>query len=541
MDAGPRDAFRRAIAWLALPCALIAITSLSIATAGAQAPIGPPADRTGIASRVVTKAPAEIAAVWSARRMRRAEPLDLRRAPAGAPVREARLHAGHESLELSETTSYPNRVHGKVFFKIGASSYVCSGTVVPSASDDLLLTAGHCVYDAGGTEAYVTNLVFVPGYRNGTAPLGVWPAQVLSTTTQWRAGNWNYDLAFANLARVEGQTLEEAVGARGIAFNQPRAQSYEAFGYPAASPFDGRALRVCDSAYIGDDPFHSSPGPAPMGIACDMTGGSSGGGWVTAAGYVASVTSFGYAMASEANHLYGPYLGAVAKDLYAGVDGAPGTPADLVPAAEPAPADTTPPETTITAGPHHGGATADPTPTFAFAANEAGSRFECRVDEGAFAPCTSPRTLSALSDGVHSFAVRATDLAGNADPAPADRVFAVDTRIEAPTVSVRATQRLRGKPVVIELQAGAGEAVRGTARGRINVKGMKRSFRLRAASGSSPAGELATYRLQPARRADSRRISRLLRRGFKLRAQLKVSLADPVDNRITEAAATNLR
>jgi large repetitive protein len=55
----------------------------------------------------------------------------------------------------------------------------------------------------------------------------------------------------------------------------------------------------------------------------------------------------------------------------------------------------------------------DPTPTFAFSANEASAAFECKVDAAAFAPCTSPYTHSALTDGAHTFSVRASDAAGN--------------------------------------------------------------------------------------------------------------------------------
>jgi hypothetical protein len=87
--------------------------------------------------------------------------------------------------------------------------------------------------------------------------------------------------------------------------------------------------------------------------------------------------------------------------------------------------DTTAPETTITAGP--AGPTNDPTPTFAVSADEGGSSFECKVDGGSFAPCNPPETVASLPDGDHTFAVRATDPAGNTDPTPATRSFKVDT------------------------------------------------------------------------------------------------------------------
>ncbi len=87
--------------------------------------------------------------------------------------------------------------------------------------------------------------------------------------------------------------------------------------------------------------------------------------------------------------------------------------------------DTSPPDTTITAGPT--GTTNDSTPTFSFDSTETGSTFECRIDGDAFATCTSPHTTAALTDGAHTFEVRATDTAGNTDPTPASRDFTVDT------------------------------------------------------------------------------------------------------------------
>jgi hypothetical protein len=96
------------------------------------------------------------------------------------------------------------------------------------------------------------------------------------------------------------------------------------------------------------------------------------------------------------------------------------------------PPDTTPPDTTIDAGPS--GLTADSTPTFSFSASEAAT-FQCRIDAGAFAACTSPHTTATLTDGAHTIAVRAIDAAGNTDPSPASRSFTVDTTAPQTTIN----------------------------------------------------------------------------------------------------------
>ena len=92
--------------------------------------------------------------------------------------------------------------------------------------------------------------------------------------------------------------------------------------------------------------------------------------------------------------------------------------------------DTTPPQTTIAKHPrrtlklkpHHRRAQA----TFKFASSEPGSTFKCRLDKGRPATCTSPK-LYRLKLGRHTFAVVATDAAGNRDASPA--VFKLNVRI----------------------------------------------------------------------------------------------------------------
>lgn len=78
--------------------------------------------------------------------------------------------------------------------------------------------------------------------------------------------------------------------------------------------------------------------------------------------------------------------------------------------------DTLPPKTTITGTPDP--VSGSTSATFQFTSSETLSSFSCSLDDGAFAPCRSPQTYQGLADGTHTFRVRATDSAGNADPAP---------------------------------------------------------------------------------------------------------------------------
>src|SRR5215468_2668870 len=99
--------------------------------------------------------------------------------------------------------------------------------------------------------------------------------------------------------------------------------------------------------------------------------------------------------------------------------------------------DTTPPETTISSGPS--GSVTSTTATFAFVSNEASATFECRLDGGAWAACSSPRSYTALLIGPHQFDVRATDPSGNVDATPASQTWTISSSAGAPANDVFAS------------------------------------------------------------------------------------------------------
>jgi V8-like Glu-specific endopeptidase len=234
---------------------------------------------------------------------------------------------------ISDTEVFPNVTHGKLFFQIpGVGTFVCSGTVVGSDTFDVVWTAGHCVTDGDGG-GFFSNFLFVPGYENGAAPEGEWVAEYAVTSSQWKNNeDFRYDVAALTMAPNESaEEIQEVVGARGIAFNQDPDQTYRSIGHPAAPPFNGELMFYCDSdlGYLD-----SGASPAPMAIGCDMTGGSSGGGWVvedetTGEGFVHSVNSYGYETGGNGYEetMFGPQLGNVAAAVHeaAGGEAAPDT------------------------------------------------------------------------------------------------------------------------------------------------------------------------------------------------------------------------
>jgi CSLREA domain-containing protein len=84
--------------------------------------------------------------------------------------------------------------------------------------------------------------------------------------------------------------------------------------------------------------------------------------------------------------------------------------------------DTAPPDTHITDAPKKRSKRRNA--TFRFTSPESGMSFECKLDDGAFQACASPKTYK-VKPGKHSFQVRAKDAAGNTDPTPASETWNV--------------------------------------------------------------------------------------------------------------------
>jgi hypothetical protein len=209
--------------------------------------------------------------------------------------------------------------------------------------------------------------------------------------------------------------------------------------------------------------------------------------------------------------------------------------ADPTPAARSFTVDTTPPDTRIDSAP------ADPTkdnaPSFSFSADETGASFECQLDGGPFAPCSSPFTSPALPDGPHTFAVRAIDQASNVDPSPASASFTVDTVPPLVKLSARKRQRA-GKPIVVKVSCSEDCSVRawgsiavwrGGDRGSAAHRSARRRklrFGLTKVSMQLGAGRSASLKLRPRGWGPTGRLRRLVGRGMRARAAIGLAFSD---------------
>ncbi|MDQ2622901.1 MAG: Ig-like domain-containing protein, partial [Actinomycetota bacterium] len=92
------------------------------------------------------------------------------------------------------------------------------------------------------------------------------------------------------------------------------------------------------------------------------------------------------------------------------------------------------PQVSLTGGPAQGQVTRSNAASFGFTTDTPVEGFECQVDGGEWEPCAAPATMTGLSDGAHSFAVRAIDEVGNRSAEPTVRDWTVDT--VAPETSI---------------------------------------------------------------------------------------------------------
>jgi V8-like Glu-specific endopeptidase len=160
---------------------------------------------------------------------------------------------------------------GALFVQVGSADHFCTASVVDSPGRDLLITAAHCIYGGPGV-GYRKDIVFIPDYREGLAPYGIWTPRDLLVAPQWiRDADPSLDVGFVVLKPYDGKNIEDILGANQLAFNSGYRSLVRVTGYPS----DGDAPITCRN-------WTSELSVTQLRFGCDgFTGGTSGSPWVT--------------------------------------------------------------------------------------------------------------------------------------------------------------------------------------------------------------------------------------------------------------------
>jgi V8-like Glu-specific endopeptidase len=145
----------------------------------------------------------------------------------------------------------------------------CTGTVVASATGEVIVTAAHCVSGSGD------GLIFAPGYQAGNAPYGTWVVQSAYVAVGWlNSQDPTADVAFLTVlpasSNASAASVQAVVG-----------------GYPVANaPSAGDQVQV--SGYVtGEDAATACTatvyltGGYPSFDCAGFAGGTSGGPWIS--------------------------------------------------------------------------------------------------------------------------------------------------------------------------------------------------------------------------------------------------------------------
>ncbi|MFF7142845.1 MULTISPECIES: trypsin-like serine peptidase [Streptomyces] len=191
---------------------------------------------------------------------------------------------------------------GALFGTSGAleGGHFCTASVVHSKRGNLIVTAAHCL----GRGA----MWFVPGYRDGRAPYGVWKVSKTFVGGSWSgAQNEDGDIAFATLESVKGAQAEDIVGAnKFVTGRETGATAVTVTGYPSSQD---TPLVCVNTPTVESDKQQRIECP-------DFTGGTSGSPWVNDDGEVVGVLGGHEQGGSTPDVSYSTVLGDEAAALY---------------------------------------------------------------------------------------------------------------------------------------------------------------------------------------------------------------------------------
>jgi V8-like Glu-specific endopeptidase len=240
---------------------------------------------------------------WTRSRLLAARPWGLgggRPGPAGTPS----AHPAGATIQASRV--------GAIFDSGQGENHFCTASVVSSPGRNLLITAAHCI-NGGSKSGYANNIVFIPAYRDGTEPYGVWTPARLLVAPQWASSeNPAYDVGFVVLNSNDGMNIQDVLGGNRLRFSPRYHQLVRVTGYP-------------DSANAPVACQNWTTGQSATQLRFDCGGfydGTSGSPWVTrfdpftGTGTIVGVIG-GYQQGGDTDSVsYSSYFGNDIKQLY---------------------------------------------------------------------------------------------------------------------------------------------------------------------------------------------------------------------------------
>lgn len=200
--------------------------------------------------------------------------LDIAPQAIGTNAGSIQFTSSRVAATSTEEAQWPRSAVGKVFFKIGTASYMCSGSLIKPG---ILLTAGHCTHSGNNAASgWYNSWQYLPAYRSGAAPYGVWSSYAtVYTTSNWYSGGGAVpnlrDWALIVLNRnASGKRVGDYTGTLGVQYPSLIGKQVTAIGYPGN--LDAGAIQHSTNS------MSNNLGAVSNGIwGSDMEGGSSGG------------------------------------------------------------------------------------------------------------------------------------------------------------------------------------------------------------------------------------------------------------------------
>jgi V8-like Glu-specific endopeptidase len=245
--------------------------------------------------------------------------------PAGSAASywtEARLLAADpfRGLDYQSRTRQGKAAHlarlslrvGALFEHDASGNHFCTTSVVASPGRDLLITAAHCI-NGGKSGGYRQDVVFIPGYRDGQEPYGVWTPARLLVAPQWEnSSDPDYDVGFIVLKPDDGKNVEDVLGANQLGIDPGYQNLVRVTGYPSSQD----APVTCANRT-------SEQSQSQLRFECDgFAGGTSGSPWVThfdprtLTGTIVGVLGGYQGGGSTEDVSYSSYLGPEVEQLY---------------------------------------------------------------------------------------------------------------------------------------------------------------------------------------------------------------------------------